>query len=51
MLRVGKQIYLRDPEPAFPVEPHLITIFVHWLPHAMLRQVVRLGSLWGLGPV
>ena len=48
MLRVGKQIYCQTPNRWFPVEPHLITVFVHWLPHAMQRRVVRFGSLWGL---
>jgi SAM-dependent methyltransferase len=33
MLRVGRSIYCQTPAKWFPVEPHLLGLFVHWLPH------------------
>lgn len=48
MLRCGKQVYLQTPNKWFPVEPHLITIFIHWLPFSIQRHLVRWLSIWGL---
>jgi SAM-dependent methyltransferase len=48
MLRVGKRIYCQTPNKWFLVEPHLIALFIHWLPFSVLRKIVRLGSVWGL---
>jgi ubiquinone/menaquinone biosynthesis C-methylase UbiE len=48
MLRVGKSIYCQTPNRWFPIEPHLIAPFLHWLPFAMARRLVRYGSIWGL---
>lgn len=31
-LRVGKYLYLQTPYFWFPVEPHFLTPFIHWLP-------------------
>jgi hypothetical protein len=31
----------------FPVEPHLIAVFIHWLPFRMVRKLVRFASIWG----
>lgn len=31
-LRVGKNIYIQTPNRWFPVETHIITLFIHWLP-------------------
>lgn len=46
--RCGKSIYLQTPNRWFLVEPHLITLFVHWLPHAVQRRLIRWASVWGL---
>ncbi len=48
MLRCGKQVYLQTPNKWFPVEPHLITIFIHWLPFSVQRHLVRWFSILGL---
>ena len=31
-LRVGKNIYIQTPNRWFPIETHLVTLFIHWLP-------------------
>ena len=31
----------------FPIEPHYLTPFVHWLPKALRRRILRRGSVWG----
>lgn len=47
MLRVGRRIYLQTPNKWFPVEPHLIAVFLHWLPSAIQIPLVRWFSVWG----
>jgi len=47
MRRVGKQLYCQTPNKWFPVEPHLIALFIHWLPFSIVRKLVRYGSIWG----
>jgi Methyltransferase domain len=32
MLRLGRHIYCQTPNKRFPVEPHFLGLFVHWLP-------------------
>jgi SAM-dependent methyltransferase len=46
MLRCGKQVYMQTPNRWFPVEPHLIAVFIHWLPFGIQRHLVRWFSLW-----
>jgi ubiquinone/menaquinone biosynthesis C-methylase UbiE len=36
MARVGKRIYCQTPSRLFPVDPHLTTPFLHWLPRRWL---------------
>jgi hypothetical protein len=48
MLRVGKNIYCQTPNKWFLIEPHLISIFIHWLPYPIARKLVRYGCIWGL---
>jgi len=47
MLRCGRAVYLQTPYKWFPVEPHLIAPFLHWLPFALQRHMVRWFSVWG----
>jgi hypothetical protein len=48
MLRCGNAVYMQTPNRWFFVEPHLITVFIHWLPFRMQRHLIRWFSVWGL---
>lgn len=48
MFRCGNSIYVQTPNRWFFVEPHLITVFLHWLPFRINRHFVRWLSVWGL---
>lgn len=48
ILRVGRSIYCQTPNRWFPVEPHLMAIFVHWLPTSVQRRTIRWLSVWGI---
>ncbi|HWX53027.1 MAG TPA: methyltransferase domain-containing protein [Verrucomicrobiae bacterium] len=37
MMRVGRKVYCQTPSRLFPVDPHLTTPFLHWLPVSLLR--------------
>ena len=43
--RVGKSYWVQTPARCFPVEPHYLTPFVHWLP-ARLRRRVLPYTIW-----
>ena len=45
--RVGRRLWVQTPARSFPFEPHLLTPFVHWLPRAWQRRLLRWGTLWG----
>ena len=44
----GRRFYCQTPDKAVPVEPHLITVFIHWLPFSISRRLIRYLSVWGL---
>ena len=46
-MRVGLQYYVQTPNQWFPVEPHLITPLIHWLPRTMQRRLLRNFTVWG----
>jgi len=46
--RVGKGYWVQTPNKMFPVEPHLITPFVHWLPKNFQKNMLRYFTIWGL---
>lgn len=46
-MRVGKSVWMQTPAHAFPIEPHLLTPFYHWLPAAMQERLFR-WTVWGL---
>jgi ubiquinone/menaquinone biosynthesis C-methylase UbiE len=46
--RVAKSYWVQTPEPRFPIEPHYITPFVHWIPPAARQRVLRNFTVWGL---
>jgi len=45
MLRVGKNVWVQTPYRWFPMEPHLLTPFIHWFPFEKRRQLLRF-TLW-----
>lgn len=47
-VRCGKRLYLQTPNKWFPIEPHMMTLFIQWLPFGVARRLVRYFSLWGL---
>ncbi|MFT3857425.1 MAG: methyltransferase domain-containing protein [Aquabacterium sp.] len=47
LMRCGKEIYLQTPAKCFPIEPHLMAPFIHWLPVGVQRYLVRWLSVWG----
>jgi SAM-dependent methyltransferase len=46
--RVGRTFYVQTPNKWFPIEPHEITMLIHWLPLAWRRRLVRRFTVWGL---
>ena len=44
--RVGKQYWVQTPNRYFPIEHHLWTPFVHWLPRRWQAAVTRRFSVW-----
>ncbi len=46
--RVGQAYWVQTPNRWFPVEPHLLTLFVHYLPHSCQRYLLRYATIWGL---
>lgn len=45
--RVGRAYYVQTPNRGFPIEPHFLTPFVHYLPIAWRRRLVRNWTVWG----
>ncbi len=46
IMRVGRLFWVQTPNRRFPVEQHLLTPFVHWLPRAWQRRIVPRFTLW-----
>lgn len=44
--RVGRSYWVQTPNHGFPLEPHLLTPFVHWFPAALKAAVVRRFTVW-----
>jgi hypothetical protein len=44
--RVGRSYFVQTPNRWFPIEPHLLTPIVHWLPSAVQRFIVRRATVW-----
>jgi methyltransferase family protein len=46
--RLAPNYFVQTPDKRFPIEPHFVTPFVHWLPKRVRASVLRNGTLWGL---
>ncbi len=46
--RVGKQYWVQTPNRYFPIEQHLWTPFVHWLPRSWQAPILKRFSVWKL---
>lgn len=46
--RAGRRLWIQTPALGFPIEPHYLTPFVHWMPKPLRRRVLRWFSFWGL---
>jgi hypothetical protein len=44
--RVGKNYWVQTPNRWFPIEPHLLTPLVHWLPRNLQRAWVTKWTVW-----
>lgn len=44
--RVGRQYWVQTPNRYFPVEHHLWTPFIHWLPRSWQAAVLKRFSVW-----
>jgi len=46
--RVGEAYWVQTPNRSFPIEPHLLTPFLHFLPARWQRRIARKFSVWSL---
>ena len=46
--RVGKSVWVQTPAQESILEPHFMTLFVHHLPSAWQKKMMRYCSVWGL---
>ena len=44
---MGRGLWVQTPARGFPIEPHLMTPFLHYLPLAWRRRLLRNFSVWG----
>ena len=52
VMRVGRAYWVQTPNRWFPVEQHLLTPFVHWMPPKWQRAIVPRFTVWSaLAPV
>jgi len=45
--RVSKYYFVQTPAYAFPIEPHFVFPFIHWLPRSLGRKLVPFG-IWAV---
>lgn len=45
--RCAKTFYVQTPNKWFPIEPHFLSIFIHWLPKSAQIKMARRFTLWG----
>jgi len=51
MQRIGRRVYCQTPNKWFPIEPHFLTLFIHWLPSkwcsAFVHRYLTVNGLRG----
>lgn len=45
--RVGRRVWVQTPAKCFLVEPHYLTLFIHWLPKRWQKRLLPFGSVRG----
>jgi SAM-dependent methyltransferase len=48
VMRVGRGFWVQTPNRWFPVEQHLLTPIVHWLPAKWQRRIVPRFNVWAM---
>ncbi len=48
VMRVGRAYWVQTPDRWFPVEQHLLTPLIHWLPKRWQRAIVPRFTVWSL---
>jgi len=48
VVRVGRGYWVQTPARIFPIEPHLLALFTHWVPRTQQKYLVRYFTIWGL---
>jgi hypothetical protein len=48
IMRVGRAFWVQTPNRRFPVEQHLLTPVIHWLPKALQRVIVPRFTVWAM---
>jgi hypothetical protein len=46
--RTGRAYWVQTPDRRFPVEPHLVTPFLHWLPKGLRVAIARRFTIWSI---
>jgi hypothetical protein len=46
--RTGRAYWVQTPDWWFPIEPHLVTPFLHWLPKGLRSAIARRFTIWSL---
>jgi len=46
--RTGRAYWVQTPDRRFPIEPHLVTPFLHWLPKGARVAIARRFTFWSL---
>jgi hypothetical protein len=46
VMRAGRGFFIQTPDRAFPLEQHLWTPFVHWLPKRIAKAMVEKFTVW-----
>jgi ubiquinone/menaquinone biosynthesis C-methylase UbiE len=45
--RVARKLWIQTPARIFPIEPHYLAPFIHWLPRSIRKRLVRNFTVFG----